>query len=243
MTTETGKPGTPGGSRLTMRAADLITLSGYEVRLFVSNSATALMPPPAAGDSRAPVSNAPSSPPPATTRPEPPLDDAQLTAVVTDPGWTRLFAAKRSARPDHQLAPAQVAAIAKPLLPAHATPADAANQEGLTAFQLDSHEHILGITALRWPGDEARREVISSLYPDARQLPDGTLVHTEQQKQRTPVRVLHPDGMSVEVIQMSLDGNGTWPGPLTTAQLQAIAASTAWDRPAPNAPAAPSAGR
>jgi hypothetical protein len=238
LSTQTGKPGPSGGPGITMRGADLITPSGYEVRLFESNSASALMPPPAADDhTRAPVSDTPPSPPPAASRPEPPLDAAQLTAVVTDRGWARLFAAMRSARPDHQLTPAQVAAIAKPLLPAYATPANAANQEGLTAFHLGSPEQDLGITALRYPGDEARREAVSSLYRDARHLPDGTLIHTEQQQHRMLVRALHPDGMSVEVIEESLDIGGIRPRPLTTAQLQAIATDAAWDRPAPEASA------
>jgi hypothetical protein len=165
------------------------------------------------------------------TRLAPPLDGAQLSALVTSPSWKPLFAALYAAKPDHQPTQAQVIATARQLLPAGVTFVrnDAENQEGSADIDITgggsapskgsgvrtAAQDDIDITVQRWPG-EARSEIAGEGYGKAVKLADGTLLLTDSDlndstgKKVTEftawtanwrVYALRPDGTSVQLME------------------------------------------
>ncbi|MEZ0092358.1 hypothetical protein [Streptacidiphilus sp. EB129] len=174
-----------------------------------------------------------------TTRSTPPLSAAQLTALVSDPDWSRLFAAMRTAQPDHQPSQAQVLATLRQVLPAgvHAGDNNAMDQEGSAAVPVNAMgTDQLSVQVQRWPG-EARSEIAAESFQGANRLPDGTLMAVRQQGSQASVamwdvRVLRPDGTMVWLMEQQMDlGRPNPAGPtLSLDQLKAMAMSPKWTR-------------
>ncbi len=174
------------------------------------------------------------------TRARPPLNSAQLTALVKDPDWSGLFAAIRTSKPDGQPSAAQVIATARKLMPTGSVyQSIGSSQESFASFFLDKQSFTFDFTVERWPA-EARDEVVADQFSGATTLPDGTLLRvqpagsptTMTTKQAWQVRALLPDGTSVLVAESYL---GLRPNPspsvvplLSVAQLKAIVQSPEW---------------
>ncbi|MEY9962542.1 hypothetical protein ABIA33_000568 [Streptacidiphilus sp. MAP12-16] len=174
-----------------------------------------------------------------TTRSAPPLSAAQLTALVEDRDWSRLFAALRTARPDHQPSQAQVLATLRQVLPPGVHPGgnNAMNQEGSAAVPVNAlGSDQLSVNVQRWPGD-ARSEIAAANFAGANRLADGTLTAVDHRPARPDagiatweVRVLRPDGTMVSLTEEQMEpGRPTAAGPtLSLDQLKAMAMSPKW---------------
>lgn len=208
-----------------VRTATLVTRAGDQIWLQEYNSTT--------GQPSAPI-----------TRAAPPLSYAQLSAIVENSAWSQLFAAERAALPDGQPTQAQVIATARKLQPSSVTFGgnDAMNQEGSVGFPITKGitetQSSLQIRVQYWPLHSGDVPGPQDPSLSSTTLPDGTRIFTDQRPGNPmtvwDVQVVRPDGTDISLSEqcMHMPYTADQTPALSMAQLQAIALSPAWDRPA-----------
>ncbi|MFD7450688.1 hypothetical protein [Kitasatospora sp. NPDC059827] len=198
---------------------------------------------------------------PATAnRPNPPLDAAQLTALVTSPAWDRIFATLRPADgtpgPAAGLTPAPTATtpagpglLAKlvPLLPAGAEVQSQDPEHGALIVALEGRTSRLVVSAD--PPSQRGRDELAGMDGELptplevrEKRPDGTVVVTNRfgdgKTATDPVlhwlaAVHYPDGSQVQISEGNGENSYTYrPGDpaLDTDRLKAIVTDPAWHR-------------
>ncbi len=169
------------------------------------------------------------------TRPLPPLDPAQLTAVVTDRSWDRVVAALPIPEPPAP-APASTAkeytaeeilAITAGLLPAGLHEAETGGESGYANFTLDDGKgrSMVELNVQDWSAaarghkeGAGTDDSIARLFADAETLPDGTKVKVDSAPEsadkgaaakgarRWTVDTLRTDGLRVVVSAYNAGG-------------------------------------
>ncbi len=185
------------------------------------------------------------------SRPTPPLDPAQLTAVVTDRSWDKVVAAlpvPKAPTPrdtSKEYSQEEILAITATLLPAGLTESETDGQPGYANFVVTDAKgkSMVQLNVQDWTrdvkdhqdGTTEHGDTVAQLYSGAQTLPDGTKVVVRKENGNPAmwtVDTLHPDGLRVVISAFNSGAQNkaatrTTPA-LTDAQLQAIAASPLW---------------
>ncbi|MBF9072217.1 hypothetical protein [Streptacidiphilus fuscans] len=191
--------------------------------------------------------NAPQEKGASVSRPTPPLDAAQLRALVTDRAWQPLLAALPAPTAPPVAVPQgptgdAILNTVNALLPKGVTALHEDTQTGYAEEQLSDGTGgvgLIGINYQHWnPTTDA--QTLAQLYAGATVLPDGSkLVVSENPAEKGGsgavqwiADVLHPDGLRVVAMEFNAPTQGVAADRaepvLTMAQLKALVTSTLW---------------